>query len=144
MPLQPSDRPGYLDMLEHLSLPVARSEILLVGIFILHRARRISYTPPFQPIPPYPMTSGPPSLQSPPIQSPSSLGFDISVLTPEFIADILKNNPGIGATASAAFPDASMMDAHPPSVSPYLPNGSAPQPPSAQVDSGSAAYRGSK
>jgi len=135
VPLKPTDKPGYLDMLEHLSLPVARSDILLVGIFILHKAKRIPYTPPLQPTPTYSTAPGPP-LAPPPTQSPSSLGFDISALTPEFIADILRNNPGIGA---AAFAESPTTDTHALGASSHPPSTSFPSP---QVRS--SAYGGSK
>ena len=141
MPLRPTDKPEYLDMLEYLSLPIVRSEMLLVGIFILHKARKTSFTPSVQPTPSYSALSGP-TLPALPVQSPISLGFDISALTPEFIADILKKNPGIGAAATAALADMPVTDARALGASPYPPT--APMPSSAQSSLRSPMYRGPK
>jgi hypothetical protein len=140
VPLKPADKPEYLDMLDHLSLPVARSELLLVGIFILHKARRTSLTPSVQPTP-YSTLSGPTS-SALPVQSPSSLGFDISALTPEFIADILKKNPGIGAAATAAFADMPVTEAYTLGASLYSPSGPMPLPSSAHMNLRSPVYQG--
>lgn len=105
-------------MLEHLSLPTARSQILLVGVFILHRAKKAIPAPPV-PVA-EPSTAGSASVAS-------ALGIDLSALTPEFIADLLKSNPAISAAASAAFsPPAPPATAYPPATPTYPPYGHSP------------------
>lgn len=114
VPLQPSQTPEYLEMLDHLALPTPRTETVLVGIFILLR-RRPAVLPPSMPPPPsIPSAPIPPPSAVPSIPGLSTLGFDLSTFTPEFIAELLKTNPAISAAATAAF-------ASPPSGAAYLP-----------------------
>lgn len=111
VPLKPLERPEYLELLDHLSLPPSRSEILLVGVFILHKSKQVTHPASYS----VASAAAPASAAfvPTPLLSPSSLGFDLSALTPEFIADLLRTNPAISAAAAAAFAAPQSTDAHP-------------------------------
>jgi hypothetical protein len=133
VPLLPeAPLPEYLMMLDYLSFPAVRAMAVLIGFFILHKIKKPTRPSNFSiltnPAPMYP-SPNPPNPPNPLLSG--SLDFDLSALTPEFIADLLKNNPSIGTTAAAAFSPVSQPSFYhdAPYVSPAPYNPPYPTPP---------------
>ncbi|KAF8315381.1 hypothetical protein DL93DRAFT_2112272 [Clavulina sp. PMI_390] len=99
VPLQPSNNPEYLQMLDHMALSVTRTTTILVGIFILHKVPNIADSSPQK----VHSTSAHPSAVSHLPTAMNAPTVDFSTLTPEFISELLRTNPAISAAAAAAF-----------------------------------------